>query len=300
MSRLKELGGSRAAVRSVVFLSRHGSPRAAQRLARVIGRGITAARGGLYQAIVQNQAQVRGLRADDPMLPRAVQAVIEHAGQGYYHQFRAVALGEPALIQLDEQSRENLLEGRRLNRGVIAVGAHLSSFDLAIQHVTATEQIPALVLGLAEPTPGFQLLNAMRANPYCRVAPINRTALREAIVHLRSGGLVGTGVDRPVAGQMTAVEFFGRPALLPTGHIRLALRTNAVIVALWCEWSPTRGYRVRISPPIHVEQHPTVDETIAHNARRALSILETAIARRPEQWMMFIPVWPERHPEPAG
>ena len=34
-------------------------------------------------------------------------------------------------------------------------------------------------------------------------------------------------------------------------------------------------------------------EDVIHNARRVLEIFEGLIAARPEQWLMFYPVWDE-------
>jgi phosphatidylinositol dimannoside acyltransferase len=292
MSTLKDFGGSRAAIRSAMCLSRRLSPPAARCLVRSVAGLVAHGRSALYQAILINQAHVRGLRLDDPALPATVKDVIVHAGQGYYDQFRSAALGRPAPVKMDERSRNHLLDAVRSRRGVLAVGAHLSSFDLAIQHITASNQVHAYLLSLAQPTAGFLMLNELRANPYCTIAPINRAALRTAIQHLRDGRLVGTGVDRPVQGQMVELSFFGRPARLPIGHIRLALKTGALVVPLWCEWTMDQGYRVRIAPPMEMEPLPDVDDSIRHNAQRVLSVFEPPIARRPEQWMMFLPVWP--------
>lgn len=291
MPSFKDLVGSRATIRSAMSLAKRLSPDAARRIVRLGAQAIALTQGTMYRAILQNQAQIRGMRRDDPFLQDAVKRVIMHAGQNYYDLFRYAALQKPVPIQMDEQSWNNLLAGMKQGRGVIAVGAHLSSFDFAIQHVTASQQIPAQVLSLAAPSPGFQLLNDLRANPNCEVTPISNSALRAAIRRLRGGGLVGTGVDRPVPGQLEPIMFFGLPAALPTGHIRLALKTDSVIVPLWCEWSPIDGYRIRTSPLIEMDQMDNLPASLRHNARRVIAALEPAIARHPDQWMMFIPVW---------
>ena len=293
MSTFKDLIGSRATIRTALSLTKRLSPDGARRIVRFGAHVITSTQGAMYWAIHQNQAQVRGMRVDDPFLQGAVESVIMHAGQNYYDLFRYAALQKPVPIEMDEQSRSNLLAGMKQGRGVIAAGAHLSNFDFAIQHITAFQEIPVQVLSLAEPSPGFQLLNELRANPHCDVTPISNSALRAAIRRLREAGVVGTGVDRPVPGQLEHIEFFGRPTPLPTGHIRLALKTDSVVVPLWCEWSTKNGYRVKVSAPIEMERLRDSTASLQHNARRVIAALEPAIARQPDQWMMFIPVWPD-------
>ena len=45
---------------------------------------------------------------------------------------------------------------------------------------------------------------------------------------------------------------FGQPARVPSGHIRLALKTDAVLVVGYCDFEPTEGYRLRIEPPMEL------------------------------------------------
>jgi lauroyl/myristoyl acyltransferase len=285
----KVLTSSRAAIRTARWLAQHVPPSAAAGLGSAIGRWLTIAGGRMYSAIRANQAQVRGLPLDDPSLDQAVIAVLRHAGQVYYDLFRQAFERHP--MALTPRAAQNLQAAIESGRGLLLVGAHLSNFDLGIQYVTS-RQIPIQLLSLTEPTGGFQFMNALRANPLCEVTPVSQAALRKAIQRLRAGGIVATGVDRPVPGQLEMLPFFGRPAPLPVGHIRLAMKTNAQVMAMWCEWSPQRGYLLHAGPLMDMEQPPLPpDEQVRHNALRVLRVLEAAIARRPEQWLMFIPVW---------
>lgn len=285
----KAVTSSRAAIRTARWLAQHVPPSVASGLGSAVGRWLTVAGGRMYSAIRANQAQVRGLPLDDPSLDQAVIAVLRHAGQVYYDLFRQAFELHP--MALTPRAAANLQTAIQSGRGLLLVGAHLSNFDLGIRYITS-RQIPIQLLSLTEPTGGFQLMNALRANPLCEVTPVSQTALRKAIQRLRAGGIVATGVDRPVPGQLEMLPFFGRPAPLPVGHIRLAMKTNSQVMAMWCEWTPKRGYLLHAGPLMDMEYPPLPsDEQVRHNAVRVLRVLETAIARRPEQWLMFIPVW---------
>lgn len=285
----KVVTSSRPAIRTARWLAQHVPPSMATGLGSAIGHWLAIAGGRMYSAIRANQAQVRGLSLDDPSLDQAVIAVLRHAGQVYYDLFRQAFEAHP--MALTPHAAHNLQTAIQSGRGLILVGAHLSNFDLGIQYVTS-RQIPIQLLSLTEPIGGFQLMNALRANPLCEVTPVSQAALRKAIQRLRAGGIIATGVDRPVPGQLEMLPFFGRPAPLPVGHIRLALKTNARVMAMWCEWSPHRGYLLHAGPLMEMEQYPLpFDELVRHNAVRVLRVLEAAIARRPAQWLMFIPVW---------
>lgn len=289
---LKRFTSSRTAIRLSIWLAHHFSAEQAGRLARTFARALILGRGEMYRALRSNQARVRGLPLDDPTLDAALTAVINHAGQVYYDLFRHADPDEPFPVRLTTITQEVVEDITSGRRGTILISAHLSNFDLGIRYVTSHYTMPVQLLSLAEPPAGFQLMNAMRANPLCEVTPVSPTALRQAMRRLSQGGVVGTGVDRPVPGDLESLTFFGAPAALPTGHIRLALQTDAQIVVMWCEWSPALGYVIHTTPPLLIDRGPASrEERVRHNAQRVLRLIEAAIARRPEQWMMFIPVW---------
>ena len=97
---------------------------------------------------------------------------------------------------------------------------------------------------------------------------------------MRAGGYVATGVDWPLAAAPDErVPFFGRPAHLPTGHIRLAISGNALLLPMACRWDPERGYRALTGEPIELELTGDRAIDVQHNARRMLAVME-ALDRR--------------------
>jgi lauroyl/myristoyl acyltransferase len=137
-------------------------------------------------------------------------------------------------------------------------------------------------------------MDHMRVRQGVHLTSINVPALREAIRRLRAGGIVLTGVDRPVGDEGYWTEFFGRPAPLPTGHVRLALRADAVIFVASAYRNAGRDNVICISPPLDMVRTGDADEDLRVNMRRVTAWLEKFIRARPEQWGMFVPVWPER------
>jgi lauroyl/myristoyl acyltransferase len=114
------------------------------------------------------------------------------------------------------------------------------------------------------------------------------------------------------------VPFFGAPARLPTGHVRLALQTQSRIVVACCimekdgqtavgDASGVCCYRIQFAPPIEMEAAsdqevvPRVSEAnIRHNVQRVLEIIEQMIRQAPDQWLMFVPVWEDTaHQDPS-
>jgi KDO2-lipid IV(A) lauroyltransferase len=167
----------------------------------------------------------------------------------------------------------------------------MSNFDL-LGLSMGVQGLPIQVLSLANPQAGFHLLNYLRATAGFEVTPITPESLRAAIRRLKSGGIVLTGVDRPIPEDRELVEFFGRPAYLPVGPVRLALMTGALVIMASCYYEPDEGYGLKVTGPLEMIRTGDRKRDLMTNVRRVVDILEQHVRARPEQWMMFHPVWP--------
>jgi KDO2-lipid IV(A) lauroyltransferase len=108
--------------------------------------------------------------------------------------------------------------------------------------------------------------------------------------------VVATGIDRPINPNDPHLTFFGRPAALPVGHIRMALMAHARVVVVSSGMHPDGTYFAGFSEPIEMVRRPDKQEELVLNAERVLKMLEDPIRQAPEQWLMFYPVWPETLP----
>jgi lauroyl/myristoyl acyltransferase len=251
--------------------------------------------------IVQaNLAQVLGPEVDTATLKRTARRAVFALAQSSYTLYRAVSLRYEQLVASVEFPEATQAVARSLwgaDGGSVLVFPHLGNFDLGGLALSAyTPQIQ--VLSLPDPPAGFQLSNELRRRTGAKVTPLSPAALREAIRHLRAGNVLAVAGDRPVSELDEPVLFFGQPARVPSGHIRLALKTGARVVIAYCVWSPeTRRYVFHLEPPLEVVRTGNRDDDVRVNLRRILEGLEAVIRRWPEQWQMFVPVWPDLRAE---
>lgn len=295
---VRQIANSAAALRLGYWLGRNMPLKIGYALADGLS-GLLARRkdSALMRILHSNLSVVLGPDASEQRVHATARAVLGHAGRSYFDLYHAVAVGPETLVAsvksgplvdyyLDRIKREG--------RGTVLVSAHMSNFDLA-GLAFAYRGVHMTALGYATPTSGYDLQNQIRMAGGLDVLPIDVSALRKSIEILRRGGIVGTGIDRPDpfgGGEM--VPFFGRPARLPVGPVRLAMQTGSPIVTTHCEYRETdNSYVVHISRWLEMEHVGSRQEDVLHNARRVLEIFEALIAARPEQWLMFYPVWEE-------
>jgi len=294
---LQRFLGSRIVTGTGMFLSKYVPAFIGYAGAGLIAGLITWLKPAVYWIVFANLRQVMGEQADDKMLHRLTRRIFHNNARNTYDLWRLVSRGHEAIraaFHFPPEARHRIEQALQRGKGVIIAGTHTGNFDLGILALAA-HGLDVQVLGLAAPPGGgFYLMDRMRARAGVRLTSIGVSALREAIARLHAGGIVLTGVDRPVGNEEATVEFFGRPALLPTGHVRLALKTDAVILAAGNYRDPRLGHTVRISPPIEMIRTGSAQQDLRINLQRVTAYLEEYIRAWPDQWAMFLPVWPER------
>jgi lauroyl/myristoyl acyltransferase len=250
----------------------------------------------IYRILYDNQAGVLGPGASPEQVDASVGALLRHAGMTAFDLMHTAAQGEEAArraVEFGPDFWENAGAARSTGRGALVCGCHLSNFNLAFLGF-ALQGFPVQVLSAAMPAAGFGLIADMRNRGVLEETPIHAAALRKAIARLRGGGVAAIGVDWPVGFENgPGIPFFGRPACLATGYIRVAMSAGATILPLACRWTPGRGYYVLTQPPLTLELTGDREADVLHNARRVLAITERWIAETPHQWLMYHPVWME-------
>lgn len=113
---------------------------------------------------------------------------------------------------------------------------------------------------------------------------------RELAAALRKPGLIGFLVDQSLRTPSVTVPFFDRPALTPVGPARLAIRAEALAVAVLIERLPDGRHSIRCSEPIECRR---TDDPIALTALMTREI-ENQIRRNPAQWVWMHNRWKYR------
>ncbi|MEA3335688.1 MAG: hypothetical protein U9R25_07225 [Chloroflexota bacterium] len=249
----------------------------------------------LLKTVSGNLRVVLGPDVPEEQVMRTTGAVFRNAGRMYFNFFHSVGKGTESVVDqvtFSSQTNYHLWERAEAGQGAVVVGAHLGPFDMAAVALSQMD-IPVKVLAWADPTRGYQVQNELRSIAKVQWMTIGTKALRDAIRLLRNGGFAMTAVDRPVSiDREEQLLFFGRPTGMPVGHVRLALQTNVPVLVVAAEYFPDRNHvMVHIVKRVDMEHTGDKREDIRRNAQRILTIIESLIIARPEQWMMYFPVW---------
>jgi KDO2-lipid IV(A) lauroyltransferase len=248
-----------------------------------------------------NHAVIRDLPYHAPELDGIVREVLRNAGRGYADWYLAMARGPEAVresIDIDPELLDRIRGALEDERGIVLVGAHMSSFNLLLLKLGLLG-LPIQALSYATPRGAVHVDNAVRLKFGVDLTPISMHSLREALRRLQNGGGVMTAVDRPdVGGEI--LTFFDRPARLPVGHARLALKTDSrVLIGVTHTIAPGRYY-VSGSPCIEPERSADMDRDVRALAQHVLSWLERFIRKHPLDWLVYLPVWSDVIPSQEG
>jgi KDO2-lipid IV(A) lauroyltransferase len=253
----------------------------------------------LYRALRSNQAVVRGLSYDDPQLDDVMYKVMQNATRGYADWFKGMAKGRKYLLercQLEDHLLQSAFQAKDDGRGLLMVGGHMSSFNIMMLGL-GVRGLPIKVLSFSDPGGSYKIDNIIRKRYGLDLSPISVASLKEAIRRLKNGGLVLTGIDRPDVGG-EPLEFFGTQVVMPVGHARLAIRTGARIMIGATTRTGLARYIVYGPDVIEPEISGDHDRDVRQLAQKILNILEDQIRARPDEWLMFFPIWPDKMPAP--
>ncbi len=283
-------------IRWALRVGKHLPARGAPMIAALGARSLMLFKPPMYHHAKENLHHVLGAAASPKTLRRTLYQLLCNTVRRYYEFFYNVGRGRMRAIDftpptyIHETTKIYIQEALEVGKGVMFIACHTSNFDFGGIALAQHLPVPLQVLSLADPTTDMKMFNDMREQCGVRMTPISPQSLREAIRRLRAGEAIATGPDYPTGEGDAAVEFFGATAYLPTGYIRLALKTDCQVIVIAIHYAKG-AYWVLGQPPMAMERTGDRQQDQALNHRRILDHVESFIHQHPEEWMMFTPVW---------
>lgn len=266
-----------------------------QRIAVLIADYISSQAGWkMVRAVRANQWVASGEKLDKEALDKIVTTSFRTIAYSIYDMYHH--LNDPAaflkLIEPHPQAVKLVQRPEHCERGLMVVGVHMSNFDMIFQ-IGGLAGIKALVLTLPELNPAYQKQVDMRSRKGLTIIQASVGSIKQAVNHLKAGGMVITGIDRPDDSNMYRPMFFNRPASMPIHHVFLALKAQVPVLVIAMLKRSDGKYHFLFSEPIEMQPHSDRRKEIILNAENILHVAEDFIRHDPSQWAMTFPVWPE-------
>lgn len=283
----------------VIYTARLLPPAVGYRLAEIIAHNIAKQKEfPMVRAVRSNLWVVSDCSAGPEELTTLTEKVFIQQARSlyeYFHYFKNQADTDKKII-LDESFLQVIEHSRRRDKAQFLLTPHYSNFDLS-SNAAANRGLSMQVLSYSNPSLSYRWHNKYRNVNGIDVTPISTSSLHTALENLKNGGSVFTMVDRPYGNSSLRPQFFGRRSVLPTGYIRLAIKTDVPIRVIFCIPSPQGKYTLSASDPIPIlrDNDPVQEQLL--NIHQVLSVIESLIKRDPVHWSMFYPVWPELLPD---
>lgn len=277
--------------RTVSLLTRVLSRRAAYAVARQASAWAYRYNDAVRRATAANLRIVlesRGMPSSESDLEQMVRRTFLNFAKYVIDFFRMGRLSAEALDRVvTVEHIDYVKQCRDMARGVIAVTAHVGNWELGA-NVLAMNGCRVNAVVLQQPSVKLDaLFQSQRSRRGLQVLPLSG-ATNSTLACLKRNELVVLVADRAFSNQTRCVPFFGRPARLPRGPAVLAARSGAPILPGFVLRQPDDTFRCRMCPPIIPDRSRSVDDIQA----RICSVMEDVIAKHPDQWFAFEPLWP--------
>jgi KDO2-lipid IV(A) lauroyltransferase len=248
----------------------------------------------MVRAVRANQWVISGEMLDKQALDQAVRETFRNSARSIFDLYHYLPnpTATRRLVVFNAAVQQLVRRPEFDQHGLMVVGLHISSFDLILRALTL-QGMRSLILTIPDPQGSQRVEYEMRKKTGMNLVPASLGSLRQAIRYLQQGGVVLTGIDRPIPKPKCRPQFFGRPADLPTHHVYLAAKAHVPVMVMATIWKPDGKNDVFTSDLIEMESHPDSDVEMLRNAEKVLSIGEGFIRQAPRQWAMTLPVWPE-------
>lgn len=192
---------------------------------------------------------------------------------------------------------ENFREALLRRRGVIAVSAHLGSWELGMQalpcvfgtHLTAVAK--KFKSNFVE-----NWIHSVRTR-FGNAILYKKDSLADMTQILRSGGILAILIDMARRKDGVDVQFYGRKATATPAVAMLALRCRAAVLPTFSLREPDGRIGIHAEPEIEMRRTRNLRADLVTNTQRITDVVEGMVRRYPEQWFWLMRRWKEHYPE---
>jgi KDO2-lipid IV(A) lauroyltransferase len=187
---------------------------------------------------------------------------------------------------------ENLTRALDLGRGAILFAPHVGNVDIVLQ-VAVIRGIPTVgPVERTEPERLFRYTRSIRESHGVKLIPSDGPMLG-LFRALRRGEVVGLAADRDTTASGRMIDFFGAPARMPEGTVRVAMLSGAPLLSACASRQPDDSILMEIGPPLELPQTGDQEADLQAGVEMVAATIERHIAKYPDQWLVAVQIWPD-------
>ncbi len=268
-------------------------------IARIVADLIFLTSRRAKAGIMENLWHVLGPDVDDNELNRLALEAFRNASRNTFDLINIPrrdpsTLEKPVTVHGWEHMESALARGN----GVVLASIHMGNMDMSIQVIRARGVDVTILAEVEEPEQLYRKTSSLRSFNGISILPVTYSGIKVAMKKLQKGGLVAIACDRALQGSGQYRPFFGQEALLPIGGVELAYRTGAAILPAFTFREKGYKFSMHFEAPIILHREAGREDCIESGLSRIVTLMEEYIARHPEQWMVFEPIWREESSVP--
>jgi lauroyl/myristoyl acyltransferase len=186
-----------------------------------------------------------------------------------------------------------LEEAYREGKGIIFVTLHFGNWDMGAATLTA---LGYPVNAIVDEFPNSRMERFVKStrDHLCVRGVLNGRVGPGTLRALQRGEILALAIDRPNTKKGVTVKFFGENVRIPSGPARLALRSGARVmpaVVVRTELGEDT-FEAIVDTGFTFCRTGDDERDVAELTQKLVAALEEQIARFPDQWYMFRPMWP--------
>jgi KDO2-lipid IV(A) lauroyltransferase len=274
-------------------VARAGFDRAGRVAAGRDGSGVRQLRANLRVAT--------GGTLSEPELDELTARAMSSYARYWQEAFRLPTLGIDRIRRDTEvPGSEHITRARAEGRGVVLALPHSGNWDAAGAWLADWLGEPFLTIAeRLKPESLYRRFLAYRESLGMKVTPLTggpkpgSEVLRE---WLNGGGVSCLLVDRNFGSGGVQVDFFGRPALLPSGAALLAARTGAALLPAVPRFDGA-GWRIQVHPEVPVTGEGRLAVRVTTAMQAVADVFTDGLGEHPEDWHMLGRIWADVPPD---
>ena len=243
------------------------------------------------RTVQQNLRRILGPQTPSAKINRLARQTFNHILYNYFDLFRLPALDDDAVNRLvTVDGWENVEAAMVGGQGILMTSAHLGNIEVPLYAMLLRGVNITIPVERVSPPELFDYLSRLRMSKGLKLIPIDGSLL-DLIRAIKKGQVAGVAADRDITQTGRVVSFFGQPARLPDGHLRLARKTGAPVVVGFSCRNPDHTYHAYFLPAYTLPATGSATEQVQAGMDYIIAEMEKAIRRHPEQWTVTVPVW---------